>query len=79
VELFRKKDSRLYWYDFKVRGIRADDRIGQSAARSRTQKTTIPQVVEKTIKTEEIALPVHQRPIDRLSLNQSKYRGLMPR
>jgi hypothetical protein len=22
VELFRKKDSRFYWYDFKVRGKR---------------------------------------------------------
>jgi len=22
VELFRKKDSRVYWYDFKVRGKR---------------------------------------------------------
>jgi hypothetical protein len=38
---------------------RADDRIGKSAARSRTQaKTIIRQVVENMIGTEEIRLPV---------------------
>ena len=38
---------------------RADDRIGKSAARSRTQaKTIIRQVVENMIRTEEIRLPV---------------------
>jgi hypothetical protein len=39
--------------------VRANDRIGKSAARSRTQaKTIILQVVENMIRTEEIRLPV---------------------
>src|SRR5260370_34424809 len=37
VELFRKKDSRFYWYDFKVRGKRYR-RATKETNKKRTEK-----------------------------------------